>query len=138
MTYKNIFSAAIRLATIVSFSIIVIFLSACSPHPGAGHWKAEGKNDLNISWINVVFEGTADIFAHGQQDSILRCFWAATDKNSLQFQCVYAEDTDKKATYQFVVVESGRKARLMQNEQLIAEFSEEIPQEKETFPEKNK
>ena len=134
MICKKTLLASLKLATIVSISMIVFLLSACSPHPGAGHWKAEGKNDLNISWINVVFEGTADIFAHGQQDSILRCFWAAKDENSLQFQCVYAEDTEKKATYQFVVAESGRKARLMQGEQLIAEFSEEIPQEKETFP----
>jgi hypothetical protein len=126
MTYKKLLS---RIKTIAPVSLIVtllLLLSGCSPHPGAGHWKADGDNTMNISWINVIFEGTADIFANQQQESILRCFWAATEKNSIQMQCVHSDDTEKKETYQLVILDSGQ-GKLKQNEQLIGLFTKEIP-----------
>ena len=107
--------------------LLLSFLAGCSPHPGAGHWKAEGDNSLKISWIDVVFEGTADIYGQDKQESIRRCFWAATGKNSMQMACVHSDDTSKKETYDLVVLESGQ-AKLLQNEQLIGFFTEKIPE----------
>ena len=108
------------------FGLIVI-VTACSPHPGAGNWQADSDNALKISRINVVFEGTADFFTNGREDSIRRCFWAAIGKQSLQFQCVQSDNTDIKETYQFFVSPTG-KAELKRNEQLIASFTKQAYQ----------
>ncbi len=101
---------------------LVLTLTACSPHPGAGNWQADAENAMNISRINVVFEGTADFYTPGREDSIRRCFWAAIGERSLQFQCVQSDNTDIKETYQFFVSPTG-KAELKQNEQLIGVFN---------------
>lgn len=130
MTLKKLFSDFTRLSSIGMISVLSLLLFACSPHPGAGHWKADGENSMNISWIDVVFEGTADIFEQGKQESIRRCFWSAADKNSLNMQCVHSDNTDNKATYNFVVLESGQ-AKLLQNDKLIGLFTEEVPPPKE-------
>ena len=121
-----------------SFILLIIFLSlitsGCSPHPGAGNWKADGSNTLNVSRIKVVFEGTADFYRESNnvedasEESIRRCFWSAVGKNALQMQCVHSDNTDKKETYQFTVTETGQ-AKLNQNDQLIGLFSVH-PQEK--------
>ena len=42
---------------------LVLALTACAPHPGAGNWQADAENAMNISRINVVFEGTADFLS---------------------------------------------------------------------------
>ncbi len=115
---------------IMRLSLILILtftLLACSPHPGAGSWLAKGTNTLGISHINVVFEGTADIYTADKEEAIRRCFWSAISKQDISMQCVYADDTDKKVVYQFMVNELG-EAKLLQDEQLIGYFTEQSPE----------
>ncbi len=104
---------------------LLILLSACSPHPGAGNWQAKDSNSLNISRIHVVFEGTADFFSNGRDDSIRRCFWAATDKQVLQFQCVQSDHTEIKETYDFYVSPTGQEAELKRDGRLIGHFNKQ-------------
>ena len=105
--------------------LILITITACSPHPGAGSWKADSDNSLNISSIKIIFEGTADIFSHKNdgesKDAVFRCFWSASGEKQMQLQCVHAENTDLKETFQFTILETGQ-GRLTQNEQLIGLF----------------
>ncbi len=104
------------------FTLILAFsISACSPHPGAGNWQAEGKNSINVSQIKVLYEGTADFYTTGEKESIRRCFWSAVTENTLQMQCVYANNIDKKVNYQFVVSPKGH-AKLFLDEQIIGNF----------------
>lgn len=105
--------------------VILIAVTACSPHPGAGAWKADGDNSLKISSIKIIFEGTADIFSHENdgesKDAVFRCFWSASGEKQMQLQCVHAENTDLKETFQFTILETGQ-GKLTQNEQLIGLF----------------
>ena len=111
---------------------LLFILSACSPHPGAGNWKADSSNSLNISTINIIFEGNADFYVEGKEDSIRRCFWSAVGQQKMEMQCVHAEDTDKKVKYQFVVTEKGH-ARLTEGEQLISTFTLQAPEKEASF-----
>jgi len=119
--------------SLTALLIISLFmLSACSPHPGAGNWQAEGSNSLNVSRISIVFEGTADFYIDGEEEAVRRCFWAASAENAMQLQCVYAEDTDKKVNYQFIATDKDH-AQLLQNDKIIAQFLRIEPeQETET------
>lgn len=118
--------ATIRFILVIG--VFVLMLSACSPHPGAGNWEADGKNTLNIAQINITFEGTADFFLAGKDDSIRRCFWSAAGERTLHMQCVHSDQTDLKENYQFLVSETGQ-AQLSQNEQLIGRFKKSTPKE---------
>jgi len=101
-------------------------LSACSPHPGAGSWQAEGSNSLNVSRINITFEGTADFYTDGIEEAVRRCFWSASAEQAMQLQCVYAEDSDKKVSYQFVITEKDH-AQLLQDDKIIGQFLRGTP-----------
>ncbi len=124
MILKKLKTDYLTFSSILLIIAMSLMLSACSPHPGAGNWQADADNTLNVSSIKVIFEGTADFYSDDNEDSILRCFWSASDKNTLQMQCVHAEDTDKKETYEFTVTETGQ-GKLTQNEQLIGLFSKQ-------------
>jgi hypothetical protein len=104
----------------------ILFTSGCSPHSGAGNWQANGSNSLKLLRIKVTFEGTADFYVPAREESVLRCFWSAIDKNKLNMQCVHAEDTSNKENYQFTIIQKGH-AKLTQNDQLIGLFSESTP-----------
>jgi len=111
------------------FIISLFMLSACSPHPGAGNWQAEAGNSLNISRINITFEGTADFYSDAEEDAVRRCFWAASAEQAMQLQCVYAEDSDKKVGYQFIVTDKDH-AQLLHDDQIIARFLRIEPEQK--------
>ncbi len=112
----------------------LFLLSACSPHPGAGNWLAKERNSLNIARINITFEGTADFYADGNKDAVQRCFWAASAEQTMQLQCVYAADNDKKVKYQFIVTKKDH-AQLLRDNKIIAQFLRTEP-EPEKKPEK--
>ncbi len=107
--------------------LIILSLIACSPHPGAGNWQADGSNSLNVSRINVVYEGTADFYVEGHEASIRRCFWSAIAEQTLQMQCVFADNIDKKVNYQFIVTKKGH-AKLMLDSKLIGLFTAQTVQ----------
>jgi hypothetical protein len=129
-SFKNIYF--FKTSTSLFLALMLLSLSACSPHPGAGKWKADKTNELNITTINVLFEGTADFYSDGKDESIRRCFWSAMAQHSMKMQCVYSENTDKKVTYQFVVTEKGH-AKLSQDEQLIGLFTLQEPEKEASF-----
>ncbi len=117
--------------TLLIFSTLLM-LSACSPHQGTGNWKANTKNSHNINTINISFEGNADFYSEGKEDSIRRCFWSAVAEQTMRMQCVYSEDTDKTVKYQFAVTEKGH-AKLTLDDQLIAEFTLLKPEKEASF-----
>ncbi len=120
-----------RIYLMILLIISLLGLSACSPHPGAGTWITDGNNPLKLTKIVVVFEGTADFFTEKNKETadnsaIRRCFWGAEADDQLQMQCVHADNTDLKETYQFTLIE-GNQAQLTQNKQLIALFKKQTP-----------
>ncbi|MCU7835542.1 MAG: hypothetical protein KZQ83_09860 [gamma proteobacterium symbiont of Taylorina sp.] len=117
MIKKQKHLARIKL-TLLSF-ISLLIISACSAHPGAGTWKTETDNSLQLSKIVVTFEGTADLFSRQSETAIRRCFWSAAAENQLQLQCVHADNTGIKETYQLTIIEKDQ-AKLTMDDKLIA------------------
>jgi len=110
--------------------VVVLVLSACSPHPAAQTWITNQENDLGINKINVVFEGTADFYSATDGRSIRRCFWGAKTRNSIELTCVHSDNTDIKETYKLEVTEDG-KALLSQDNALITQLSRQSIRDEE-------
>ena len=133
-TYSKKLKAKILMnISLILFLVASLFtLTGCSPHPGAGKWKADAKNSHNITTINVLFEGNADFYSEGKEDSVRRCFWSAVAKQTMSMQCVYSDNTDKKVIYEFVVTDPEH-AKLSENEQLIGLFTLQKPEKEASF-----
>ncbi len=108
------------------FSLLLItslfILTACSPHPGTGYWQSQGSNLLNVSHINITFEGTADLYASSKEEAIYRCFWSASAEKSMRLQCVDANNASQEATYQFINSDKNN-AQLLLDNKVIGQFS---------------
>lgn len=111
---------------------LLFTLVGCSAHPGAGKWKADTSNSLNVTTINIIFEGHADFYIEGKEESIRRCFWSAVAEQTMSLQCVHSDDADKKVSYQFIVTEKGH-ATLSQGDQLIGSFTLQVPEKEASF-----
>ena len=127
MTVKKFITKPSAISLMPFMLFFLVTLTGCSPHPGAGNWKAEGSNPLNVSRINIIYEGTADFYVDGKEDAIRRCFWSAVGENTMQLQCVYADDTEKKVSYQFIVTEKGH-ADLLLDDKIIGQFLAQAPE----------
>ncbi len=134
MIFVSRLKAILALKNSVALLIVItlFMISGCSPHKGAGNWKADTKNSHNINMINISFEGNADFYSENKEESIRRCFWSAVAENTMNMQCVYSENTDNTVIYQFVVIEKGH-AKLSLDDQLIAEFTLQKPEKEATF-----
>ncbi len=107
---------------IVFILLSLLILSACSPHSGTGYWQTQGSNSLNISSINITFEGTADFYTQGKKEAIYRCFWSAATEKSMRLQCVNANDVSKEDIYLFMNLDK-KNAQLLLNDKIVAQFS---------------
>ncbi len=93
------------------FSAIVIFLSlflsACSPHPATGVWKATDDNALGVDRLVAGFEGRAEFTTSKINNALWHCFWSAADKKILKLNCAPSTDTEEKRVFIFSVNEQG-------------------------------
>jgi len=100
--------------------LLLTLLLACSPHPASGQWNNIDIGDKEISMIDVMFDGKAQMYGVDKQQVIRRCFWAGVDSKTINLTCVHPENTDTDIKYQLEV--SGSQAELHQAEQTIASF----------------
>ncbi len=105
-----------RLALLVA----VLALAGCGAHPGAATWMTSSENSLSLAKLVVHFEGRAELL-NSAGDELYRCFWAATDKVTLDLTCTQAEDTDAKQPYQLVA--DGESATLLEAGKVVAQLS---------------
>jgi len=93
------------------FSAFVIFLSlflsACSPHPATGVWKATGDNALGIDRLVAGFEGRAEFTTSKINNAVWHCFWGAADKKILKLNCAPSTNTEEKRLFTLSVNEQG-------------------------------
>ena len=93
------------------FSALVIFLSlflsACSPHPATGVWKATGDNALGIDRLVVGFEGRAEFITTKINNALWHCFWAAPGKKRLSLSCTPSTNPDQKRVFVLSVNKQG-------------------------------
>ncbi len=99
----------------------VLFLTACSPHSGAGVWKATEDNDYGISRLVVNFEGWADFTTSKLDNAAWHCFWAATDKKEASLNCTSSLNLEQEEVFILTVNDQGL-AELRHKSKLVGVF----------------
>ena len=99
-----------------------LFLTACTPHPGAGVWKAAADNDYGISRLVVNFEGWASFTTSKLGNATWHCFWAATDKQEATLNCTSSLNTEQKEVFILTVNDQGL-AELQHKSKLVGVFT---------------
>lgn len=98
---------------------VLLILTGCTPHPGAGIWISPTDNDAHISKVSVFFEPTVKIFTSTSEQAIMQCGWWALDKKNIEMECVHLPETGVSEIYQLNVIEQD-KAELVGQGKLIA------------------
>lgn len=99
----------------------VNLLAACSPHPGAGKWKAVSDNELGIEDLSILYEGKAEFVTTKKDSAVWHCFWGKKDKNAAAMKCVPSSDPERREAYEFIV-QSDERGELLYQEKVIAVF----------------
>ncbi|PCJ85660.1 MAG: hypothetical protein COA54_10710 [Thiotrichaceae bacterium] len=102
--------------------IIAALLSACSPHPGSGVWKATAENDYGIDKIIIAFDGKARFTSTKIINAKWHCFWTASNKIEINMECTPSTNPDQEEQYTLSVDDQG-VAQMKNNTQLIASFT---------------
>ncbi len=79
-----------------------VVLVACSPHPGAGEWKAVSDNALGIVDLNIQFDGKAEFATTKKDAAVWHCFWGKGGESTATMKCVPSSDPERRELYQFV------------------------------------
>ncbi|WP_457665460.1 hypothetical protein [Thiolapillus sp.] len=102
----------------------ILTITACSPHPGAGLWKAEGENDLGIKVLTMAYEGKAVFSSTRGKVALWHCFWNGADRQSANLDCTPSTNPDAEERFVFTVREDGT-GELSQQGKIIAKFVRE-------------
>lgn len=84
------------------YSLIFIFvalLTACSPHPTSGVWKATEDNELGITRLVASFDGRAEFTTSKLENAVWHCFWSISDKTALSLNCTPSTNPDHKRIF---------------------------------------
>ena len=98
-----------------------LLLSACSPHPGSGIWVPLDDREAPYAKLEVLFEGRAELFVPDREEHLYRCFWGGAGANSIQMECVSADNETVKPSFTFRVAADGT-GELIESGQTIAFF----------------
>ena len=91
-----------KTGTAILFGLLLT--TGCSPHPGAGVWISPGANADDIIKVEVFFEPKVKIYSSASNEPAMQCGWWAIDKQTLEMECVYLVNTEKKVKYQLKVI----------------------------------
>lgn len=127
-----------------SFNLVVtapiilasFLLSACSGHPGAGHWQSADKDSAQYSALELEFDGKGTLHPNtaivGQENKAdLWCIWQAKSSHMLDVQCGDENHRDTKIKFELRVSDEEATANnnavlsqavLSQNGVPVAEF----------------
>lgn len=100
---------------------ISLLLSACSPHPAAGVWKATEDNGYGISRLVVGFDGRADFVTRKLDNASWHCFWAMSGKQEATLDCSSSLNADQEERFILSVNEQGF-AQLQHKSQIAGTF----------------
>ncbi len=71
--------------------------------------------------LEVLFEGRAELFVPDREEHLYRCFWGGAGANSIQMECVSADNETVKPSFTFRVAADGT-GELIESGQTIAFF----------------
>ncbi len=101
--------------------LMLMFLSACSPHPGTGVWKAQGENSLGIPGLTVAFDGKAAFTSKGENAAIWHCFWNASGEQTINLDCTPSTNTESEMHF-VLTAEDDQTAALSRDGKSIGLF----------------
>jgi len=104
------------------FLSITLLLSACSPHPAAGVWKASEDNAYGISKLVLSFEGRADFVTRKLDNATWHCFWAVTGKQEANIDCTSSLNPEQEEAFLLRINDQGL-AELRHKAQLVGIFT---------------
>jgi hypothetical protein len=106
---------------------LLLFLAACSAHPGAGGWQAI-TNDAIFQRLEIRYAGNADFYTR-KDDKIAawRCFWGAADKVTTSLKCIDAGNANNEKTYLFVVNAETKEGILTLGKQELGVYGWQPP-----------
>jgi hypothetical protein len=108
-------------------SFLLLFLAACSAHPGAGGWHATSSN-AKFERLEIRYGGNADFYTNdNDQNAAWRCFWSATDKNTASLKCIDAGDGNNEKTYLFTVNIEAKEGILNLGKQVLGVYDWQPP-----------
>ncbi len=106
---------------------VLLFLSACSAHPGAGGWYAISENAV-FERLEIRYAGNADFYTKSENNiAAWRCFWGAAGKQTASLKCVDAGNANNEKTYLFVVDKESREGTLKLGEQILGHYGWQPP-----------
>ncbi len=93
-----------RITPIIFFTLL---LTACSPHPATGVWKATDDNKLGIARLVAGFEGRVEFTTSKLDNAVWHCFWGISDKTELSLDCTPSTNPEKKRSFILTVNDKG-------------------------------
>lgn len=112
--------------------VITLLLTACSPHPGTGVWKAVEDNEMGISKLTVGFEGRAEfISSKNDEKTSWHCFWGVAENENIRLDCSPSTNPEQEKSFILGINDQGL-AELRDESTLLASFvlSDENPSPK--------
>ncbi len=108
----------------LSLSLIttVVLLTACTPHPTSGVWKATLDNDYGIDELVIAFDGKAHFTSTKKEITDWHCFWTASSKFATELKCTPSTNPDQEEKYT-LTIDNKKIALLQHNTRLIASFT---------------
>jgi hypothetical protein len=106
----------------LSLAICALTLSACSPHPGSGVWKAQGENNMGIPSLTIGFEGKARFSSSKTTPATWHCFWNASGRQTIDLDCTPSIDTEAE-THFVLTVTDNQAAKLSMDGKPVGNFA---------------
>jgi hypothetical protein len=97
-----------------------LLLTACSPHPGAGKWRASESNAMGITDLTLAYEGRA-LFTSREPAASWHCFWSGKDAENAALSCTPSTHPDREVHFRFRV-EQSQRGTLYRDSRLVARF----------------
>lgn len=86
---------------------VVLLLSACSPQPVSGVWKATQDNEYGISGLVVSFGGRAEFVTRKLNNATWHCFWGAIASHEASLECTSSVNIEQTEDFHLTVNEQG-------------------------------
>ena len=106
--------------------VIVLGITGCSGHPGAGNWDADSSSSNEYQRLEITFDGTGELVPKESQVSVLRCVWQASSAETIGIKCKSSDasvaDVEFEMTIENSALGESNKATLVSSNRVVAKF----------------
>ena len=106
---------------------LIILLTACTPHPGAGGWRAT-SGDAAFERLEIRYNGQADFYIRTEDiTAAWRCFWGTGGENKVSMKCVDAGNANNEQEFVFMVEQGRKLGSLLQGRETLGVYEWQPP-----------